>query len=1174
MHNFYVSSTVYGLRSKGSVSFSFNDYSYLLNERFDNHPIHKTCSRCCTCCAFSTQKVPISPSFLYGLRQSRLLQWSASRKLILGGGGRSYYYFPLCDIDRGCYDSTCSLKERSVYNDPSRRRRVKGRCCCIVENGDSEIYDSRCLDEAEALLSLLSEEVNEEYVGGRRRNWSSYERVEVKRKGGFSGRERNLSLSEKVQAKKKGSDDSICCDCGKKKNGGRRALEGNANRGHVSVAIESQEEELRRKRESGYTLRGENTRLRKESSSCSSYYSLSSSGDFDDETEVHDKHTLLAEESFSGNEDSELTVDGRFDGQVTEKYKRRVDDIDEHGEVSEQRNSAVSGDVDWDWRKRVEKKPKKPSDSDRLGQEIQHDRESSQGHGRVLGVHGGRHEKPSSSYKQFNDEEETSTLAVNFDRDLRKQYAQSGNQVVEVSTSRRKFPESKEISEICRDDVKTISQSRRRLGSMEENVAVDVNLAGEAKDERHKTVTRLAEKDDTNRRTHQQRKITEVQHFDSERTTIRQNRSEIGNIGVEENITNVLSSIQEREQPYHQTSQQSSQQANARGKSKQATKISEIYDSNIEKTSITQSETSTSNQVKNTNLVYISGPGSIEPYPQTVQNPPQRIHSGRGSYDANDIAMVRASETERVIDSQRTSERRVHEESSTISIVKLVDNTREGNKQTNERLQQAKPRLELEEASMSQESLNLDSLARMRRDDVEERDQRSSQTLLMPPPSQMLSRSSQHVELARGVESQKVSSTISESCSSASRSNSEKQPLALHHGSYERNEGTETHGESLYVITPEDALGSADRFQQSSAHFVGEFVEKARQEVSTSEIQNVRDDSEADKSSQKTMTHYSSEDFQMKERDKRQSSGGSGTKGPSDEMWDVADPSIFKTPKREGEATATIENAIVKRSGRSLWNIISNIVLLRWGSHPETPSSAARSRRNMSSNESAGSELWCSTHESEHSKDKQERDKGLQPETKSDRLQVKKFSSPGQGNESDVLRLTEQIIEHEAAPSSCSPKMIESRSTSKGISLSGDENLGWNEDEKSLRGSSSGMEIVESSSQPFAGCESSMSGLEEQIEQYDAAKLTEVSGPEGNGGELKRRKLQRIKQVPKDRFDEWEEAYKLESDQRKTDEMFMREALLEAKKAADTWEVPVGAVLVQDGKIIARGYNL
>ena len=39
------------------------------------------------------------------------------------------------------------------------------------------------------------------------------------------------------------------------------------------------------------------------------------------------------------------------------------------------------------------------------------------------------------------------------------------------------------------------------------------------------------------------------------------------------------------------------------------------------------------------------------------------------------------------------------------------------------------------------------------------------------------------------------------------------------------------------------------------------------------------------------------------------------------------------------------------------------------------------------------------------------------------------------------------------------------------------------------------------------------------------------------------------------------------------DEFFMREALKEAQKAFDLGEVPVGAVLVLDGEIIARAYN-
>ena len=39
------------------------------------------------------------------------------------------------------------------------------------------------------------------------------------------------------------------------------------------------------------------------------------------------------------------------------------------------------------------------------------------------------------------------------------------------------------------------------------------------------------------------------------------------------------------------------------------------------------------------------------------------------------------------------------------------------------------------------------------------------------------------------------------------------------------------------------------------------------------------------------------------------------------------------------------------------------------------------------------------------------------------------------------------------------------------------------------------------------------------------------------------------------------------------EEKFMKEALKEAQKALKLQEIPVGAVIVKDGKIIARGYN-
>ena len=42
----------------------------------------------------------------------------------------------------------------------------------------------------------------------------------------------------------------------------------------------------------------------------------------------------------------------------------------------------------------------------------------------------------------------------------------------------------------------------------------------------------------------------------------------------------------------------------------------------------------------------------------------------------------------------------------------------------------------------------------------------------------------------------------------------------------------------------------------------------------------------------------------------------------------------------------------------------------------------------------------------------------------------------------------------------------------------------------------------------------------------------------------------------------------------KDKEKFMKEALKEAKKAYDKLEVPVGSIVVKDGKIIARAHNL
>ncbi|KAM0856401.1 hypothetical protein ACQ4PT_049203 [Festuca glaucescens] len=112
------------------------------------------------------------------------------------------------------------------------------------------------------------------------------------------------------------------------------------------------------------------------------------------------------------------------------------------------------------------------------------------------------------------------------------------------------------------------------------------------------------------------------------------------------------------------------------------------------------------------------------------------------------------------------------------------------------------------------------------------------------------------------------------------------------------------------------------------------------------------------------------------------------------------------------------------------------------------------------------------------------------------------------------------------------------------------------------------------SSASFESTELPTGGYTRLEENIFVRKTPEIIRTEGKDAELSRRKIQRNKQVLKETFEDWEEAYQHDAKQRKTDELFMREALLEAQRAADIWEVPVGAVLVHNGEIIARGCNL
>ena len=69
-----------------------------------------------------------------------------------------------------------------------------------------ESENSDCFDDAEAVSSLLSEQVSEECFGGRVRSGYSFESVEVNR-GSFGGGERKFSSSKRVDVEQGGNFD-------------------------------------------------------------------------------------------------------------------------------------------------------------------------------------------------------------------------------------------------------------------------------------------------------------------------------------------------------------------------------------------------------------------------------------------------------------------------------------------------------------------------------------------------------------------------------------------------------------------------------------------------------------------------------------------------------------------------------------------------------------------------------------------------------------------------------------------------------------------------------------------------------------------------------------------------------------------------------------------------------
>lgn len=946
------------------------------------------------------------------------------------------------------------------------------------------------------------------------------------------------------------------CNKREKKNGGAGLLERDSRSRYESVTSERKEDVYRRNEEKEASLRGGHRRGRTKSSSCSSYYSLSS-GDLDAEVLDQDEHLVGESSSGYGNEPVRYEK-SRIEGQVSEEFERLHEGVQEHEEVSELRKKAGRSNVDWDSRKTSEKKLAELSI-----EELQSREESSQEYSRMAKTH---EKRRSSVHDQSDDRVRNSVAGVSSEQGSEKHYSHVDDQLIRHSESRRKYRD--ETASIHSSTAEMASHSRNQISSREENLSLDVDINLDTTEHR-KAVRRIAEEDIRRGSSYA---MSEIQDVADERISVsNQQFDSRTNIQTEEG-TSYQSSIQQTSEQHHRRDQRISAQIDLRRKSEHVSEVSEINESRSKMAYISQSEFGRKNLEEQSTLVSTTS-AEAEEYFLADKQSQKRLETGKGSSSA--------SQTEIVIGSQKSSQQKLIEQESNLTpVVRLIGETNERYNETDDTLKQLQSRRvtrkpgspatsqqRAKEPSGSEASLILVSQSREENIDANEMKKRSTQAILMPPPSQLIARSSLREDSTSGHVYQEVSGEASEYGSIV---------LDLHSGRVTNvvqndqpaGEMDETCGESVSLPTQEDSLGSAHRLESSSTHFVDEFIEKAKHEISTSETRMTHEYGEH---TQDTSDKSDSADPKMKGQDgSRQSSGGSRAKGPSDDMWDEAGTSVQEPSEREEvpEQNSATETAVMKRTGRSLWNLMGDIVRLRWGSHSQAPSSAARSESKASPGESASSEAWFSGREQDdNTVEKPKRQKtsrtrgGVLSQSGSGET-----SNQGQGEVSETMRSRDKarLPEGSIPPSLNKLDIVPATG---GLSLSTTNE--FQEGNQLKVTPSSRQEAASSSTQPAGSVSSS---VVDEISQ--SATQSESPGSGRKSGEFKQRKFQRSAQVLKDRFDEWEEAYQVESEQRKNDEKFMREALIEAKKAADNWEVPVGAVLVQHGKVIARGYNL
>ncbi|KAK9155390.1 hypothetical protein Sjap_002870 [Stephania japonica] len=1028
-----------------------------------------SCSSC-ACCGFCSHGVPINPRYRYrygyrysltGLTQSTLLHLSAYRRLILSSRGDPYCRLFVSDIGRGC----------GVEND-----------ACFVKASVG----------GEAVLGLLSELVDEDLTGDSMRN------------GRFNLGNGRSGRRERCLAK--------CC-------GEERNLEFEA------AANISREERSRSGRKLGReevsSCRDGSSRLRKEGSSCSSYYSVMSFDDIDEsDIEVENGDHYSGSSSIHKNEEIK-SRDVVHKRNTIKKFEKYEDSATEFGEISKQKNEEKS----YKEESFVTNESKK---------------ESLQKSFIAVGSRQNAAKNSSHSRGQLHAKDENSASSSNFE-DIEDKRGHSGR----LYESRKNFQHSSEAEEIQDIDVRKSSSSQTRISGVEENTTSSGTLVQEAR----KKSTQIVDRDN------------------------RENRSSL-NSQVE-------------------------------------TKTS-IHDIDIGRTSHSKSTSDKmlNNRVGISSMRLTSVNDSREQSAVTKQSLVEETQKIEQSQDLIDISVNHTISTNLVAERKEASDKRMtsrtEKSNSSVDLTKGVRG-HQASEQVIRSVESSNSTRPAELSSFRESSMKRGSssqkrpssvLAQARQDQVGSHLQegRNSQVTMMAVgsvPSQSVARTSRETVGSQKPTSSRQHVSLETVGNKSIILHSEEDRLDYPHELNERMRRDENYGDHLEATVYNDSLGSANRLEEYSKKFVEEFTEKVQEEINSSELVGERTSSQETLVRRNVAHQHSSEqasDIQSQVNFSGQSCDVTGVRGPSDEMWHVSGSVPLESSKEHEDNSPAPGNVISKRSSRSLWNFIADIVQMRWHARSGTNDLIVKSKEKNSSSESITSDAWFSSHEPDENIDEnvkkgRRRKKG---ENKPDvQFHPAETSSQSQGK---VTPSTYSQIESEIS----SPLVtFESGSPSEaGASMASQKEYSGDKQEV-VRSEGINSTIITTDSSvslhskrlirsPPVKDEVSESGkakvssarLTEVVEQPIIDNLQGASTAELNDGELKRRKIQRSKQVLQERFEEWEEAYRHEAEQKQMDEIFMREALLEARKAADTWEVPVGAVLVQDGKIIARGCNL